>query len=147
MKNKLLNALLNIFRSGCVIFTFVVFGFYILGDLMSSQIQVLTLKNLFLLLLFSLWFAMSNIFLKNKKLNIILRTILHFVSTVFGFFVIFIYLPGNLENGSSAFVLTIGFAALYILVASIIFTVNHIMKKKKADTQEYKSVYEKTKQD
>ena len=146
MKNKFTKGLVKFLKNGCVTFTIVVFAFYILGDIMSSATKVLTLKNLILLYLFSVWFSASNIILRSKKMNLILRVVLHFVSTVLGFFVIFVYLPGNLENPSSASLLTIGFSALYIVIASLILGIKSAISKKKnedAEDDEYDSIYDK----
>lgn len=141
MKNKFLNGLYDLVKRGCVIFTVTVFAFYILGELMSNTVKVLTLSTLFLIFLFSVWFALSNKLLRTKKMNIVLRVFLHFISTVVGFFVIFVYLPGNTANSSSAFVLTLGFAGLYLLIAALILTVIHLFNKRK-ESKEYKSIYE-----
>lgn len=146
MKNNGLCKLYSIIKSACVIFTIIVFLFYIMGNAISSQIQVLTLTNLFLLLLFSVWFSFSNLLLKSKKMNIFLRLTLHFISTVIGFFVIFVYLPGNLENKSQAFILVLGFAIIYIVTATAILALKGIFNKKQNNEQEYESVYDKSKQ-
>lgn len=143
MKNKFLTSALNVFRSGCVIFTAVVFGFYILGDIMSSATQVLTLRNLFLLFLFSVWFAMSNGFLKSKKMNQVVKITLHFLSTTIGFFIIFVYLPGNVETPSKAFVLTLAFVAVYAIITTVILLIKAALNKKKNETEKYDTVYEK----
>lgn len=144
MKNKFLKKLSDVFKSGCVIFTFVVFAFYLLGNAISSAVQVLTLTNLFLLLLFSVWFAASNNLLKNKKLNTIIKIVFHFISTMVGFFVIFVYLPGNLDNKSRAFILTLVFAAAYIIVAALILIIKGALNKKRNDDKDYDSIYDKT---
>ena len=143
MNNKFLNGVKNLFKTGCVIFTIVVFVFYLMGEIVSNATQTLTFSRLFLLYLFSVWFALSNLFLKNKKLNIILRIILHFVSTVASFFVIFIYIPGNTENTSSAFVLTVCFAVIYIATATIIMFVRSAVKARADKKKEYKAMYDK----
>lgn len=145
MNNKFLKGILNILKTGCVIFTIIVFGFYILGNALDSSEQVLTLTNMFYLLLFSIWFALSNLLFKNKKINTILSVSLHFLSTNFGFFFIFVYLAGNLENKSRAFVLVLCFAFIYILVAAAGLGVHALMNKKKNETEEYKSIYEDSK--
>ncbi len=147
MKKNFPTKLYELIKSGCLIFTVIVFAFYILGNAVSSAVQVLTLTNLFLLFLFSIWFALSNTLLKTKKLNVILRVVLHFISTIIGFFVIFIYLPGNLENKARAFVLTLAFAAVYIVVAAIGLIIRKAIIKNKNNEEEYQSVYEKQKQD
>lgn len=131
-------------KTSCFLFTLIVFAFYILGNAISNEVQVLTLTNLALIFGFSIWFTLSNILLKSNKLNLFLRVSLHFLSTLLGFFVIFIYIPGNAQNGSRAFILTIAFAALYILVAVIALIINGIVRKTKNENKEYKSVYEKS---
>ena len=144
MKNKFFPALYETLKTSCFLFTLIVFAFYILGNAISNEVQVLTLTNLALIFGFSIWFTLSNILLKSNKLNLFLRVSLHFLSTLLGFFVIFIYIPGNAQNGSRAFILTIAFAALYILVAVIALIINGIVRKNKNENKEYKSVYEKS---
>lgn len=146
MKNKFLSSALNVLKNSCVIFTVIVFGFYILGNALESSEQVLTLINMFYLFLFSVWFALSNLLFKSKKLNTILSVFLHFLSTNFGFFFIFVYLPGNLNNKSRAFVLVLTFAFIYILIASIGLGISTLMNKKNNETEEYKPIYEETKE-
>ncbi|MBR5314840.1 MAG: hypothetical protein IKU45_05465 [Clostridia bacterium] len=146
MKNKTLTGALNILKNSCVIFTVIVFGFYILGNAIESSERVLTLTNMFYLYLFSLWFALSNLILRSKKINAILSVFLHFVSTNLGFFFVFVYLPGNLQNKSRAFILVLCFAFIYILVASVAFGINSVINKKKNENEEYKSVYEDSKE-
>ena len=146
MKKKFFPALYETLKSACLIFTLIVFAFYILGNAISSEVQVLTLTTLTLFFAFSIWFALSNNLLKSNKLNVFLRVSLHFLSTVLGFFVIFVYLPGNIENGSRAFILTIGFAALYIVVATIILAISGAVRKQRNEKEEYKSIYDKSKE-
>ena len=57
----------------------------------------------------------------------------------------FVYLPGNLENKSQAFVLVLGFAVIYIITATVILTLKSIFNKKQNNEQEYDSVYDKSK--
>ncbi len=142
MNNSFLKSLYNTFKSGCVIFTILVFVFYILGNVISSAVQVLTLFNMFLLLLFSIWFALANYLLNRKSINIVVRVLIHFLLTVVGFFVIFIYMAGNFENKSRAFIITVGFAVLYIIIAAITLFFKNILKKKDNDKQKYESVYD-----
>ncbi len=146
MKDKFTKKASSLFKSGCVIFTIIVFAFYILAEIMSSSTQALTLSKLFLLLLFSIWFAFSNLFLKSKKLNIVLRIALHFISTVLGFFVIFVYFTGTTETPSKAFLLTVGFVFFYAIVATAILVTKSLINKKKSESDsEYKTVYDKSK--
>ncbi len=146
MNNKFLNKALNILKNSCVIFTIIVFGFYILGNALDSSEQVLTLTNMFYLFLFSIWFALSNLLFKSKKFSTILAVSLHFLSTNFGFFFIFVYLAGNLQNKSRAFVLVLCFAFIYILIAAAGLGVHALMNKKNNETEEYKSIYEDPKE-
>lgn len=143
MKNKFLKSLSNTLKTACVIFTCIVFAFYLLGVAFENALQVLTLSRLALLFLFSIWFAVSNKILKSKKMNLILRVVLHFISSVLGFFIIFVYLPGNTQKPSSAFTLTLFFAVAYILIAACVLIVLHFTKKKKNEKEEYEPVYDK----
>ncbi|MBE6717940.1 MAG: hypothetical protein E7574_01620 [Ruminococcaceae bacterium] len=144
MKNKLTNKLSNLFKSSCVVFTAVVFSFYILQRLITKDQGNwgLDLMDLFLVLLTSIWFTATNVFLTNKKLNIILRVAMHFVSSTLGFYLIFIYLTGYAKKSSNAFLLVIAFAVAYIIVAVAILAIrNFIIKKKTQDKEKYESIY------
>lgn len=146
MKNKLLDKLSNLLKKSCVVFTAVVFAFYILQRLITKDQGTwgLDLTDLFLVLLTSIWFTATNVFLTNKKLNVILRIALHFVSSTIGFYLIFIYLTGYAKKSSNAFVLVVAFAVVYILVAAIFLAIRSFIARKKAESQEkYQALYEK----
>ncbi len=136
----------DVFKTGCMIFTFVVFSFYILGEIMSNTVKFLTLNTLSLLFLFSIWFAISNLLFKSKKLNLIIKVTLHYISTVIGFFVIFVWIPGNIENNSRAFLLTLVFSALYILVACAVLGIKFSVNRKNNEKSDYSSVYDNPKE-
>ncbi len=145
MNKKFLSGFLSVLKNACIIFTVTVFAFYFMGSLMSNAQQTLTLSKMVLVFVFSLWFALCNLFLNFKNLNIIIRIALHFVSSTFGFYVIFLLIPGYAENQAGAFALTIGFILLYVIVATLIGIVRKLTTKESQKDNEYKSIYNKNK--
>lgn len=145
MKNAFLKSVSGVIKQACVIFTCIVFAFYIFADLTNGSNNFLTLKMLFLLFLAAIWFAMTDVLLVNKNLNIFLRVSLHFISSTVGFYLIFIYLSGYAKKSSKSFILVILFAVIYILIASIALFIRHLLLKKKADNENYESIYDNKK--
>ena len=143
MNKKILTKITNIFKNACVIFTFVVFAFYIMGAIASNALQTLTLPRMALVFLFSFWFAICNLFLRIKAMNIILRTALHFVSSTFGFYVIFLLIPGYTKNQSSSFALVIAFIIAYAIITAVYGLIKSALCKKSQQDEEYNSIYNK----
>ncbi len=143
MNKKILSKITALFKNACVIFTFVVFAFYIMGAIASNALQALTLPRMALVFLFSFWFAICNLFLRFKTLNIVIRIALHFASSTFGFYVIFLLIPGYTKNQSSSFALVIAFVIAYALVAGGYGLIKSALKKKDKQNEEYNSIYNK----
>ena len=82
-------------------------------------------------------------FLYFKSLNAILRIALHFVSSTFGFYVIFLLIPGYTKNQSSSFALVIAFVIVYAVIGSIYGLIRSALTKKDKQDEEYNSIYNK----
>ena len=143
MNKKILSGFCAVFKSACVIFTFVVFAFYIMGAIASNALQTLTLPRMALVFVFSFWFALCNLFLKFKTLNIVLRIAFHFVSSTVGFYVVFLLIPGYTKKQSGAFALTVVFVLVYVIAIAIYGITRSVLNKKKKQDEEYKSIYNK----
>ncbi len=143
MNKKFLSWVSTVFKNACVIFTFVVFAFYIMGVIAANALQTLTLSRMALVFLFSFWFAVCNKFLKFKALNVVLRIALHFASTTFGFYVIFLLIPGYTKNQSSSFALMIAFVLVYAIVTAAYVLIRSAINKKNKQDEEYNSIYNK----
>ena len=142
MKNTFLKSISEVIKQACVIFTCIVFAFYIFADITNGSNSVLTLKMLSLLFLAAIWFAMTDVLLVNKNLNIVLRVALHFISSTVGFYLIFIYLSGYAKKSSKSFILIIAFSIVYILIASVVLTIRHFIMKNKSEKEDYESIYD-----
>jgi len=143
MNKKLLSSFIKVFKNACVIFTFVVFAFYIMGVIASNALQTLTISRMALVFAFSFWFALCNLFLSFKSLNVVLRIALHFISSTFGFYVIFLLIPGYTKNQSSSFALVIAFVIAYAIIGSVCGLIRSALNKKDKQEEEYNSIYNK----
>ena len=143
MNKKLLSWISNVFKSSCVIFTFVVFAFYVMGAIASNALQTLTLSRMALVYLFSVWIALCNKFLYFKVLNAVLRIALHFVSSTAGFYIIFLFIPGYTKQQSNSFAMVIAFVIAYAVIGSIYGLIKSAINRSKKQDEEYNSIYNK----
>lgn len=142
MKTKFLKFIYGIFQNACVIFTLCVLGCSFIAFAAGANAgNYLNISALMLLALLSLWLSLTSLLLKPKKLNIILRVILNFISSVVGMYVILFGISGAGEKQAFAFTFTIVFSVVYIIAAVIILVIKNSSNQKKEDKEEYDSVY------
>ncbi|MBR5322809.1 MAG: hypothetical protein IKU48_04630 [Clostridia bacterium] len=136
MKRNFLKSVYGVFQNACVIFTIFVLACSFIsfsgGAIAGNHLNI---SALLLLALLALWLSLSSLLLKPQKINIILRVILNFVSSVVGMYVILFGISGASENQAFAFTFTIVFSILYVIVTTIILTVKKKMDKKKTEKE------------
>lgn len=142
MKTKILKSIYGIFQNACVIFTLCVLVCSFIAFAAGANAgNFLNISALMLLALLSLWLSLSSLFLRPKKLNIILRVILNFISSVVGMYVILFGISGASEKQAFAFTFTIVFSVVYIIAATVILVIKSKSDKKKSEKENYDSVY------
>ena len=142
MKTNFLKTIYGIFQNACVIFTLCVLGCSFIAFTAGANAgNYLNISALMLLALLSLWLSLSSLLLKPKKLNIILRVILNFISSVVGMYLILFKISGAAEKQAFAFTFTIVFSVVYVIVATIILVIKSKADKKKEEKENYDSVY------
>ncbi len=148
MKTKFLKSVYGIFQNACVIFTICVLVCSFIAFAAGANAgNYLNISALLLLALLSLWLSLSSLLLKPKKLNIILRVILNFISSIVGMYVILFGISEKSENSAFAFTFTIVFSVVYILAATVVLVIKSKSDKKKAEKENYDSVYKKENND
>jgi large-conductance mechanosensitive channel len=93
----------------------------------------------------SLWFAIANLLFHIKKLDIIVRTLLHFLAYTIGFYVVMHFIIEHNESAASAFVFTVVFVILYAIIAVSVFLVAHLINRKKNEEEDYTPAFDKKK--
>ena len=142
MKTNFLKSFYSIFQNACVIFTVCVLACSFISFAAGANAgNYLNISALMLLALLSFWFSLSSLILKPRKLNIILRVILHFIASVVGMYVILFVISGASEKQAFAFTFTIVFSVVYAITATLILVVKGKANKKKAEKDNYDSVY------
>lgn len=129
--------------SACVYYTFFITALYLLGVYVSSS-WVPTLHMVFSLLLFSFVLAAANSFLFSDKFVFSLRLLIHYVTTTFVFYIIFVLWGGFQANGGSVLTALLVYTFVYLLCALIVFVYRYITAEVRSDKAEYKGVFEKT---
>lgn len=144
MKNKFLKSLYGIFQNACVIYSLCVLGCCLIAHTGNvGNMSTINLSALTLLAILSLWLSLSVAIFKIKKLNVILRTALHFVASAAGIFVTLFY-GSNAENKQAfAFAFLIFFSIAYVVAATAVLAIRSAVNKKKKDDEDYSSVYKK----
>lgn len=142
MKTNFLKFIYGVFQNACVIFTLCILGCSFIAFAAGANAgNYLNISALMLLALLSLWLSVSSLLLKPKKLNIILRVILNFISSVIGMYVILFGISNASENQAFAFTFTIVFSVVYVIVATTVLVIKGNSTKKKAEKENYDSVY------
>ncbi len=142
MKTNFWKFIYGIFQNACVIFTLCVLGCSFIAFAAGANAgNYLNISALMLLALLSLWLSLSSLLLKPKKLNIILRVILNFIASIVGMYVILFGISGASEKQAFAFTFTIAFSVVYVIAATILFVIKGNSNKKKAEKENYDSVY------
>ena len=106
--------------------------------------NAITLDRSFLILTFSVAVSFSNLIFSLRKMNILLRTTLHFICLMLSFALIMLVGSGNMEsNTSGSTLLLVVFAVCYLLIAPIPIYLKHKKEKSEDEPVEYKSIYKK----
>ena len=136
--------LLDIVKSGCLIFTIITLVFYTFWYAVNKgTLGNLTINFIWMFFAFSLLVSFVNTLLYNKKMHLLVRFAIHFVCTAAAYFVCVIAACGFIENGSQTLVAFFVFVVVYVISAVIAGI--YISKKEKAnkDKKGYSSQFSK----
>ena len=144
---KYFKDLLHAFRTACTTFTFIIFAVYFIVSILDKTTFPFPIKSIPWVFLVSIWFAFLNLVFEIKKLDLIVRTVLHFIAYTIGFYFVMHFIEDYNDNSSIAFVSTVLFATLYLIIALAIFLVNHLIHRKKNEEEDYTPAFDKKKND
>ena len=108
-----------------------------------SEKNAIKLDSAMLIFVFSLAVGFSNLIFSLKKVNILMRATMHFVSLCVSFAVIMLMGSGNMKtNSSGSILLLVAFAFAYLLIAPAFVYMIYKKEKNNSDKKvEYKSIY------
>ena len=135
-------------RDACVYFTvfqFAVTAIFQLTAADGGKGQFLMFYVELAIFAFSVALAFAAEILKIKKLSLFLRILLHFLCCVAALFLLFRIVAGDMFKVNSLLYITIGFAALYVIVAAVAVAILHFRKEKTSDGSEYVSQFKNSK--
>ncbi|MBQ6702526.1 MAG: DUF3021 family protein [Clostridia bacterium] len=149
---KYLKSFYSALKNACTAFTFIMFAVYFIAAILGRESITFPTNAITWVFLVSIWFAISNLVFEIKKLDLIVRTVLHFIAYTIGFYFVMHFLEefnkkNNNINSSNAFVATIVFATLYIIVALAVFLILHFINRKKNEEEDYTPAFDKKKND
>lgn len=127
--------------NACVFYTFFITALYLLGVYVDSN-WVPTLHMVFSLLLFSFVLAAANSFLFSDKFVFSLRLLIHYVTTTFVFYIIFVLWGGFQANGGSVLTALLVYSFAYLICALLVFMYRYVTAETRTADKEYKSVFE-----
>ena len=126
-------------KNSCVIFTVITLLFYTLG-LTISKNMIPTIGNIVAFLGFSIGLAFINEIFFVKKLNMIVRLILHYFAS--GALVLLLFaLAGAIEaSGPMTIIIMFAYSLLYWIFGVIALIINKSVASKKNSSEKYESM-------
>lgn len=139
MKNNFWNTIKN----GCVIFTVITLISYTIGMIISTSDKAFipSLKSIYVFLIFSILTACANRLLKNTKVNLAARLIVHFLACGLLFFMVAIVGGGFSKSGFATLIILAAFVVLYLIFAIIYAAIYKRKEKKENDQKRYSNVF------
>jgi len=136
MKNSFWNSIKN----GCSVFTLITVISYTVGMIISNEEKayIPSLKSIYIYLCFSILFAFACRLLTNKKMNMVLRLLIHFIISASLFFLVIVIGGGLSGSGFATIIFMFAFAVIY-LVFALIFALISKKKEKKANSEKHYS--------
>lgn len=130
-------------KNGCVFFTIITVISYTFGIIISSadKAYIPSLKSIYIYLVFSLLFASANKLLYNKKINLILRLVIHFVICATLFFFVIVLGGGLSGSGFATIIMMFIFTVIYLIFACIFGIIKSKKEAKDDSTKEYSNVF------
>ena len=128
------------FKNACVIFTAIIFFFYIIGIVFFPNL-IPSLSTIGVFFGFSLVLAFVNEIFFINKFSLIVKCILHFFATL-ALILLSLAVSGKfVSNGAAILILSFAFAILYWIGASIALIINGASGKKKNIEQKYDRIF------
>ena len=90
---------------------------------------------------FSFLLCCINEIFRVRKLNILLRVLIHFAGFMLIFYFIFIRFSNYFESNSGAFLIMLLVGIIYIIIAAIILAIRHLITRKKQNDEKYESQF------
>lgn len=128
------------FKNACVIFTAIIFFFYLIGLIFFPD-MIPSLSTIGVFFIFSLALAFVNEIFFVKKFSFIVKCLLHFFATL-ALILLSLAISGKFaSSGFAILILSFVFAILYWIGASIAIIINGATKKKKNTEQKYDRMF------
>ena len=142
MSNKVLGGIKRTITQCCVIFTAFMLLVFIIGSAVPDFGGAIDLKNVLVILFFSLIYAAANLLLHIEGIAVILRILLHYAATAVGFYVVFVLIAAKATAPSAVLVMLLFYTLLYaILMGAYQAFVRPLIARRAAKTQNYERIY------
>ncbi len=126
-----------------MIYSLLITAVYLIGARVDSS-WLPSPATVFSLIILSLYLGFSLAFVFSDLLIPSLRLLIHFLATLFVFWLTFVKLGGYLKNGGSALTVIVAFTALYALAAGITALCRRLWAALTPDEGTYRSMFAKT---
>lgn len=136
--------ILDIIKSGCLIFTIITLAFYTFWYAVNKgTLGNLTIKFIWMFFAFSILLSCANTLLHYRKLHLLVRFAIHFLCTAAIYFVCVVVACGFIGNGSQTLAALFVFAVVYFISAIIAGIYISRKEREKKDKKTYNSQFSK----
>ena len=134
-------SIFDVIKNGCFIFTVITLFSYIVLGLITQTRKELNLNLVIILLAFSIVLAFANLLLKQTKLALGVRVVLHFSASTVLYFIVVVIGGGFISSGAQTMIALMFFLLFYALFAIIYITTSLKKSKKKNKETKYESMF------
>ena len=120
----------KILTSSCICFTLITLFLYLIGKAVPTVGDAVAISSLFTIYLFSLLLALAGLLLGISTIQIGWRVLLHYLASLFAFYVVFIVIAMKLSAARSALIGLLLFTMLYAILMGVYLVHHHSYSKK-----------------
>ncbi|MBO5050674.1 MAG: hypothetical protein J6D31_00580 [Clostridia bacterium] len=120
----------KILTSSCICFTLITLFLYLIGKAVPTVGDAVAISSLFTIYLFSLLLALAGLLLGISTIQIGWRVLLHYLASLFAFYVVFIVIAMKLSAARSALIGLLLFTMLYAILMGVYLFLHHSYSKK-----------------
>lgn len=120
----------KILTSSCICFTLITLFLYLIGKAVPTVGDAVAISSLFTIYLFSLLLALASLLLGISTIQIGWRVLLHYLASLFAFYVVFIVIAMKLSAARSALIGLLLFTMLYAILMGVYLFLHHSYSKK-----------------
>ncbi len=122
----------KVLTSSCICFTLITLFLFLIGKAVPTVGDAIAVSSLLTIYLFSLLLALAGLLLGISAIQIGWRVLLHYLASLFAFYVVFIGIAMKLSAARSALIGLLLFTVLYAILMGVYLFLYHSYSEKAA---------------